>query len=376
MPSGRIAVLVELDVEVAYAHGPTVRASFSLHLPPGGIAALVGPSGAGKTTVLRALAGLERPRRGTIRVDGRYWFDAAQGVNLPPQHRRTGLIFQDYALYPHRSVAGNVSLAVAAGGAKGAAAQRRVRELLELVGLWEERDRYPQELSGGQRQRLAIARALACGAQLLLLDEPFAALDPITRRQVRSQLLELLRSSGVVALLVGHEWAEIATDAQMVVVMAERRVVQCGEPAAIARAPACRVVAELIGYENVFPVRRVGYTQGATVEAVLRGDLRLLGRLPLPSLDHRPHWCCIHPEALELCVAGSPEGVNRWAATVLRIEQAASPPRVVLEDGERLWVAHAPRSIAAALRPAQTVHLHVPPEAVWVLPDLPPRARD
>jgi molybdate transport system ATP-binding protein len=202
-----------------------------------GAFALVGPSGAGKTTLLRAIAGLARPERGRIAVGDDVWFDAGRGVDLPPERRSVGFVFQHYALFPHLTVADNVAF----GGRRG------VRELLERFGIAHLGRVKPGELSGGERQRVALARALARDPAVLLLDEPLAALDVATRASVRSDLRAILRELDIPALLVSHDFADAAALAGRVGVLVEGRLLQVGTPTEVVAAPANRFVAELAG---------------------------------------------------------------------------------------------------------------------------------
>ena len=199
--------------------------------------ALAGPSGAGKTTVLRAIAGLVRPARGRIECDGETWFDSAGRVDLRPEERSVGFLFQDYALFPHLSVERNVGF-----GGRG-----RVDELLERFGIQHLARARPRELSGGERQRVALARALARRPKALLLDEPTAALDAHTRAAVRAELGELLRELGLPTLLVTHDFEDAAALADRVGVLVEGELRQVASPADLVAAPADRFVASLAG---------------------------------------------------------------------------------------------------------------------------------
>jgi molybdate transport system ATP-binding protein len=199
------------------------------------VVALVGPSGAGKTTVLRALAGLRRAR-GRISVDGHDWLDSARGLDLPAEERSVGLVFQEYALFPHLTVRKNVEF-----GRKGGAA------LLERFGLAKLADAKPRELSGGERQRVALARALAPDPAVLLLDEPLSALDAHTRGEVRNELQLLLREADRPTLVVTHDFEDAATLAGKVGVLVEGRLRQLGTPAELVASPADPFVASLTG---------------------------------------------------------------------------------------------------------------------------------
>jgi molybdate transport system ATP-binding protein len=198
--------------------------------------ALVGPSGAGKTSVLRAVAGLTRPSRGTIACGDETWFDAEREIDLRPEQRSVGFVFQEYALFPHLTVEQNVAF----GGG-------RADRLLWRLGIEQLAKAKPAELSGGERQRVALARALARSPQVLLLDEPMAALDPHTRGAVRAELHDLLRELGLPALLVTHDFEDAAALADRVGVLAEGRLRQVGKPGDLLGAPADPFVARLAG---------------------------------------------------------------------------------------------------------------------------------
>ena len=199
--------------------------------------ALVGPSGAGKTTALRAVAGLVRPARGRIELDGTILFDAARGIDRPPEQRRVGLVFQEYALFPHLSVERNVAF----GG------RERAAELLERFRIAHLAKARPGELSGGERQRVALARALARDPAVLLLDEPMAALDAHTRADVRAELQELLRELALPTILVTHDFEDAAALADRVGVIAEGKVLQLGTPDQLVAAPGDAFVASFTG---------------------------------------------------------------------------------------------------------------------------------
>ena len=210
--------------------------------------ALVGPSGVGKTTLLRSVAGLVRPERGFVATGGEIWLDTRTGVSLPPERRSVGLVFQEYALFPHLTVAQNVAY-----GGRGRAA-----ELLERFGLAALAPARPAELSGGERQRVALARALAREPRVLLLDEPLAALDTQTRAALRAELGERLRGAGLPTLLVTHDYADAAALADRIGVLVEGRIVQLGTAAELVAAPASPFVAEFTGVNFLRGAARPG----------------------------------------------------------------------------------------------------------------------
>ena len=201
--------------------------------------ALVGPSGAGKSTFLRAVAGLERPHRGRVALDGEAWLDTERDVDLPPERRSVGLVFQEYALFPHLSVRRNVAF--------GGASPTEVDELLERFGIAQLAAARPDAISGGERQRVALARALARRPRVLLLDEPLSALDAHTRGAVRAELRDLLAGLGLPVVLVTHDFEDAATLADRVGVLVEGCLLQLGTPAELVAAPVDPFVARFTG---------------------------------------------------------------------------------------------------------------------------------
>jgi len=215
--------------------------------------ALVGPSGAGKTSILRAVAGLARPERGRISLGGRVLFDAEARVDRPPEERRVGLVFQDYALFPHMTVEQNVAY----GG------RSRTPELLERFRIGHLARARPQELSGGERQRVGLARALARDPDVLLLDEPLSTLDPHTRAAVRAELKEVLDHLSLPVLLVTHDFHDAAVLAGRVAVIVDGRLRQTGTPSELIAAPADAFVAGFTG-ANVLSGRALPGLGGLT----------------------------------------------------------------------------------------------------------------
>jgi molybdate transport system ATP-binding protein len=253
------------------ASGFVLDATLSLPLDRAPVTVLFGPSGAGKTTLLRMIAGLDRPLAGAILFRGQAWFDSARAICLAPQDRRAGYLSQDYALFPHLTVAANIAYAARPG--KG-------REYLQAFGLADLATRYPRAISSGQRQRVALARALAAGPALLLLDEPLSALDAAARAHTRRQLRQMLLSSGVPSIVVTHDRMEAVALGDWIAVMAEGRVRQCGPVHDVFQHPADAQVAESVGVENVLPAHIVDRqgglltleTGGTQLQAVDSGE--------------------------------------------------------------------------------------------------------
>ncbi|HEX2272696.1 MAG TPA: ABC transporter ATP-binding protein, partial [Acidimicrobiales bacterium] len=238
---------------VTKAFGP-VRAldGVDLAVPTGSVTALLGPSGCGKTTLLRVVAGFERPDEGSVTVGGRVV--AGPRVHVPPERRRVGIVPQEHALFPHLTVAGNVGYGVSRGARRAA----RIEEVLALAGLTGLGDRMPHELSGGQQQRVALARALAPEPSVVLLDEPFGSLDAALRVELRAEIATVLRASGATAVLVTHDQDEALSMADLVAVMREGRVVQLGPPDEVYQHPADLWVAGFVGRANVLAGEMVG----------------------------------------------------------------------------------------------------------------------
>jgi ABC-type sulfate/molybdate transport systems ATPase subunit len=255
---------LELDIAVALR-----SFELSLRLSTGAeTVALVGPSGAGKTTVLRAIAGLRRPDRGRIALGPRVWFDAAGGIDVPPERRSVGLVFQEYALFPHMTVRANVGF----GGTA------RVDELLERLRIAHLADERPGGLSGGERQRVALARALARDPRVLLLDEPLSALDAHTRAVVRGELRDVLDALALPALIVTHDFRDASALAERVGVVVEGQLRQEGTPAELVARPADAFVAAFTG-ANLLPGRASGQEvvldAGPTIHAAGPGSGRV-----------------------------------------------------------------------------------------------------
>lgn len=310
-------------------------AGLDLELERGEILALIGPSGCGKTTTLRLVAGLEVPDSGTVEIAGR------NCRSLPPERRGAGFVFQDYALFPHLSVARNVSFGLM--DLPRPEIERRTREILELVGLASSSSQFPHELSGGQQQRVALARALAPRPVLLLLDEPLSNLDPQLRRQVRHDVVSIIRSAGTAALWVTHDHDEGLIVSDKVVVMKEGRVVQSGDPAYIWRAPKDAWVARFIGTGDFLPgrvaagslvtdlgsVRAPGWPDGAAAQVLVRPEDVRIDPDGFPGTVVRRHFSgrdsvyCVQLQGGPLLHCRQPAGVEIPRGAHIRLSLAS-----------------------------------------------------
>jgi iron(III) transport system ATP-binding protein len=271
------------SVAVRYARSNSGRAAVegvSLGLAPGKIGVLIGPSGCGKTSLLRAVAGLERCAEGRVTMAGETLSDAATGVHVAPEQRRIGMVFQDYALFPHLSVADNVAFGVA--GLERTARAQRVQQMLDLVGLAHAARRAPHELSGGQQQRVALARALAPQPRLLLLDEPFSSLDVDLRERLAQEVRVILKDSGTTALLVTHDQLEAFAVGDVIGVMDKGRLEQWDDAYTLYHRPASRFVAQFIGHGVFAPAQIVACATGPCVHTPL-GELNDIAGCPLPE---------------------------------------------------------------------------------------------
>ncbi|MBD0347569.1 MAG: ABC transporter ATP-binding protein [Thermoleophilia bacterium] len=282
-------------VSKSFGQVPAVRDA-SLTAGRGEFVALLGPSGCGKTTLLRLIAGLEAPDTGEIEVEGS--LVAGRRAWVPPERRNVGIVFQDYALFPHRTVAQNVGYGVERSGRA-----RRVAAVLGLVGLAGYEQRYPHELSGGQQQRVALARALGPEPGTILLDEPWSNIDPLLRQAMREELAEILRRAGVTVLLVTHDREEAFSLSDRIALMHDGAVVQAGSAEDVYLRPADRWTAEFAGAANFVPGRLAGD----------RVDTPIGSFAVTPNGHGEAVEVLIRPERLELLpdAQGSGEVVDR-----------------------------------------------------------------
>ncbi|MEJ1090611.1 ABC transporter ATP-binding protein [Microbacterium istanbulense] len=317
----------------------------SFRVPRGSRLALVGPSGGGKSTLLRVIGGFETPDAGTVELDDRRL--VGDGVNVPAHRRRIGYVPQDGALFPHLSVAGNIGF-----GLPRAARQRtRIAELMELCSLASDlADRLPHELSGGQQQRVALARTLATSPDVVLLDEPFSALDAELREATRTAVAEIIDRTGVTAVLVTHDHTEALTFGDLVGVLIDGSLVQYGAPEAVYGEPVDLRVARLLGDTVVLPARRQG-AQALTPLGVIDVGRDLAGEASAVVALLRPDQLRVRPE---------PQGM----ATVAHVRHGGATTAVTLAIGEDTVTVMVPRRDADALAVGVPAHVTVDGAAV------------
>ncbi len=353
--------------------GSIVRAidGVDLDVMPGDFIVLLGPSGCGKTTLLRTIAGLERPDRGTIEIHGALNFSAEDNLEISPERRRLSMIFQSYALWPHMTAFQNIAYPLESQRKKRPGKKEiaeRVRRVLELVGIPELEGQYPNQMSGGQQQRVALARALVNGDDLVLFDEPLSNVDAKVREQLRVELVTMQRELGFSAIFVTHDQVEAMELAHQIAVMREGQVAQLAPPREVYERPTTRYVANFIGTSNELSgtIEEVLSDDGARVATSLGDVSGVAGVEGLQAGDEvavlwRPERCAVSRE--------EPAGPNRWPATVkasmfvgshtevlLDVDgtpfRTWSPEATLFETGEEVWVT-VPREHVRILRAAE-----------------------
>ncbi|MFQ5949067.1 MAG: ABC transporter ATP-binding protein, partial [Nitrospiria bacterium] len=237
-----------VDLEYFFPNRASLSTGFSLPIDGAGITVLFGPSGSGKSTLLHFLAGIKNPDRGLIRFGDRLWFDAGKKVSLPPQKRSAGLLFQDYPLFPHLTVSRNIAYGL--NRLPTSERKDRVKRWIDRLKLRGKEGQYPNALSGGEQQRVALAQTLAPQPRLVLLDEPFSALDRSTRSDIRVEVKRTIHDAGILAIVVTHDLADAMALGDHIIILSEGKILQQGNPLEIFSRPALPSVAEIVGVEN------------------------------------------------------------------------------------------------------------------------------
>jgi putative spermidine/putrescine transport system ATP-binding protein len=335
--------------------------SIDLEIAPGELISLLGPSGCGKTTTLRCVAGFEYADA------GRVCFDGLDVSTLPPERRDIGMVFQNYALFPHLTVGQNLAFGLEMRRVGRDAIRTRVQDALRMVQLEAMSERYPRQLSGGQQQRVALARALVIEPRVLLLDEPLANLDATLREEMRFFIRDLQQRVGITTLYVTHDQSEAMVMSDRIVVMFDGRIAQIGPPREIYAQPASRTVAQFIGRTQLIP--------GTVVER--RGDHRVdfespLGRLTAPGARSLTAGTrallAVRPEAIHLEPGPIESDREAIACRVSRQYFLGGTVDHVLECAGDLTLT-AQTAPAQSLEPGSPGHFTIDPAQVWVLPD-------
>ncbi|MFQ5924309.1 MAG: ABC transporter ATP-binding protein [Anaerolineales bacterium] len=354
------------------------RASFELRLPDFNLAprfemgpemaVLFGASGAGKSLTLRALAGLVRPDQGSIHLNGHALFDSEEQIDLPPQDRGIGYVPQHYALFPHQSIAKNVAFGL--HDLPNEEREARVSELLSRMQLERLADRKPGEVSGGQQQRTALARALARRPDLLLMDEPFAAVEEDLRAHLREELLRIQKDFAIPVLLVTHSRAEAYALAERLIVISEGEIVQSGSRDKVFRRPRTPTVARLMGMTNILQVTIV---DGSGPELLADwGDFRLKIAYSASSAHGGTLTAGVRPEEIRIAPAGSEaQPANRLTARLVKDEPQGADHVLQFEVNDQsldVRVSH-PEFVALDLAAGQMRTLAVEPQGIHVITD-------
>ena len=305
----------------------------TLNVDQGTFVVLLGPSGSGKTTLLRCVAGIERISEGTIRLAGRIVDNGRR--QAPPERRDLAMVFQDYALWPHMTVYQNVAFALRRSPVEPAAATRRVRQMLERVGLGGKTERFPSELSGGEQQRVALARALVGEPRLLLFDEPLSNLDANLREQMRAEIATLVREVHATALYITHDQAEAFALADRIGVLQRGKLVQLATPEAVYATPSSPFVARLTGLAGEL----AGTVAGDAGDGLMRVDVggaTLEARAGENLPPHAPARLLIRPAAVQLTTAAAPSVPLRAVVRDVAFVGRGYEHVVELEAGGRL----------------------------------------
>jgi iron(III) transport system ATP-binding protein len=350
--------MVDLTVNnVALAYGENeILKGVSVTVPAGKVVALLGPSGSGKTTLLRAVAGLETPYRGSIRIGEKTLFDAASALDLPAEARGLGLVFQSYALWPHRTVFDNVAYGLKLRSVPKEDIKRRVDAALNQIGLGHLASRYPHQLSGGQQQRVALSRALVYEPSVILLDEPLSNLDAKLREEARAWLRQLIVSLNLSALMVTHDQIEAMAIADRITLLNSGLIEQEGTPIDLYREPGSIFAAEFMGNNNRLEGTVVENANKRSVIEVM--GTRLEGIARTSAAAGQPATGIIRVE--KVVIGGGP-GPNRIPMT-LKTQMYIGERWELLFAKEALSV----RAYASAPLRHEFYHIEFPPQALWI----------
>ena len=332
-------------------------------VPAGRFYSLVGPSGCGKTTTLRSLAGLETPQRGTVRIGEKTVFSDAERINIPPYRRGMGMVFQNYAIWPHLTVYENVAFPLTTRARRVSRPQlrHRVESCLELVGLGGFGSRPATLLSGGQQQRLALSRALVAEPDVLLLDEPLSNLDAKLREQMRIELRDLQRRLGITTVYVTHDQAEALSMSDRIAVMNEGEIEQEGTPEEVYTRPANEFVATFMGSTNLI---RGTWRLGPPACLVFPGGELVCGRLDVR--DGSTGCVSVRPENIEIVGTADAADANVFPGVIASTMFVGQYTDCRIRLGERMALRVFARP-SQGLSPGESLVLRIAPEACTVI---------
>lgn len=318
----------------------------TLVVEDGEFVTLLGPSGCGKTTTLNCLAGLEAPDEGTIQVDTKVFFDSSRSINLPPESRNAGLVFQSYALWPHKTVEANIDLPLRLRKYDQQEIRRRVEKVMQVVELSGLGKRYPHELSGGQQQRVALARALVYEPSILLLDEPLSNLDAKLRERARFWLREIQKRIGITTVYVTHDQLESLALSDRVAVMKDGKILQIGKPTEIYSKPTVPFVADFIGTNNFFE-GTIQSVQGERMVLRLANGREIVAPVVVDAAMGKKATMAIRPQNIQLL--SHPEGGNKdpntFAVQIVSGQYLGSYYEYIVRDANLEFMLHTRKEI-------------------------------
>jgi len=360
-----------VDFEYVFEEGGSLTAGFTLPNNSPGITVLFGPSGSGKSTLLHFLAGIKKPDSGSIRFGQQTWFDDNQKVFLSPQKRSVGLLFQDYPLFPHLTVSGNIGF----GLNRLLLPERkdRIRSWSDLLNLQGKEERYPNTLSGGERQRVALAQTLAPQPDLVLLDEPFSALDRPMRAGVRAEVKRIICNTGKAAILVTHDLEDALALGDHIIILSQGKVLQKGSALEVFGRPALPSVAKIVGVDNLHPASVIETIDGMAVLAVGKGRLLAVAPVDQVAAVAPKQDCFISFRAEEVILErGKPRqssARNHLSGNIKEIISVGSQMRVMIDCGFLLTASITKQAVEdLSLRPGEEITAVIKASAIQILP--------
>jgi iron(III) transport system ATP-binding protein len=340
--------MAKLLIEGLYKRFGAVRAidGVTLDVEDGEFITLLGPSGCGKTTTLNCLAGLETPDQGTIRVGDKVFFDSGRSIDLPPESRNAGLVFQSYALWPHKTVAANIDLPLRLRKYTEQEIRQRVEKIMQVVELSGLEKRYPHELSGGQQQRVALARALVYEPSILLLDEPLSNLDAKLRERARFWLRQIQQRIGTTTVYVTHDQLESLALSDRIAVMKDGKILQIGRPTEIFRNPSVPFVADFMGTNNFFE-GTIQSAQGDRMVLRLNNGREIFVPAIADAAPGKKASMAIRPQNIQLIA--NPEGhskdPNVFAVKIVGGQYLGTYYEYIVNDADKDFLFHAHKEI-------------------------------